>query len=95
MTTQPPPGTGGTLVEELEQAAKRLKCAEYTMCFGCPGCALSDRLAARAARVRELGIQFEPRKGDDNPFDRLRWEMYLALTGPLSPTEPAAKENER
>jgi hypothetical protein len=50
MTT---PESSYKLTEELDEAAKRLKCPAYAMCFGCPGCALSDRLSIRAAVVRE------------------------------------------
>ena len=52
-----------TLEDELMLASIRVKCPSYTMCFGCPGCALSDTLRQRAALVRELEAEIKGEGG--------------------------------
>ena len=87
-----------TLVQELEQAAKEVEL--FGTDFDGDGnddaelLALAARLRARAARVRELEA-IVPGFGQPVAFAH-GWESALnALTGPISPTEPAATPTEK
>lgn len=96
MTTQPPPGTGGTtrettLVDELEESAVvwSLMAFQAERAGDNPIIVqwrrdFASRLRARAARVRELLDLAHAQK-----FDGGRRELARALTGPLPAATPA------